>query len=119
MLVTLLSLVLVWEENGEELIASLNISVGGACPTGYNKSFLNDASFCRSHSNNIGCYSTTFSTNRVSYQRVCGRVRGYQKGTTGAFLAGGDIDDSYVDGLSITHGSPCQHIWTYACSWSC
>ena len=50
----------------------------------------------------------------MSYQRVCGRARGYQKGKTDAFLAGGNIDDSYVDGLSITHGSPRQHIWTYA-----
>ena len=24
------------------------------------------------------------------------------------------IDNSYVDGLSITHGNPRQHIWTYA-----
>ena len=23
------------------------------------------------------------------------------------------IDTPYVDGLSITHGTPCQHIWTY------
>ena len=108
----LASLVLVWEENGGELIASLNISAGGACPTGWNKSSMNDASFCRSPSNNIGCYSTTFSTTRVSYQRVCGRARGYQKGKTDEFLAGGNIDGSYVNGLSITHGSPHQHIWT-------
>ncbi len=26
------------------------------------------------------------------------------------------IDESYVDGLSITHGSPRQHVWTFAAS---
>ena len=41
-----------------------------------------------------------FSTNGVSYQHVCGRARGYQKGSTDAFR-----DSYYVDGLSITHGS--------------
>ena len=49
----------------------------------------------------------------MSYQRVCGKARGYQKGTTSAFLAGGNINDSCVEGLIITHGSPRQHIWTY------
>ena len=24
------------------------------------------------------------------------------------------IDDAYVDGVSLTHGSPQQHIWTFA-----
>ena len=25
------------------------------------------------------------------------------------------IDDPYVDGLSVTYGSPRQHIWTFYC----
>ena len=27
-----------------------------------------------------------------------------------------DIDTAYLDGVSITHGSPRQHIWSYASS---
>ena len=95
-------------------IASYNISAGDDCPTGWSKSSLNDVSFCRSPSNNRGCYSTILSTNHMVYQRVCGRARGYQKGSPDAFEHGGSIDSFYVDGLSITHGSPRQHIWTYA-----
>jgi len=93
-------------------IASINIGAGDECPTGWSKSSHSGVSFCRSSSDNAGCYSTTFSSNEMSYQRVCGRARGYQKGTPDTFR-GGSID-SYVDGLSITHGTPCQHIWTYA-----
>ena len=48
----------------------------------------------------------------MAYQRVCGRARGYQKGTPDGFRSG-SVNDIYVDGLSITHGSPRQHIWTY------
>ena len=101
-------------------IANFNINAENDCPTGWNKSSLNNVSFCRSSGGNQGrgCYSTTFSTNHVSYLTVCGRARGYQKGITDAFYAGGNIDDSYVDGLSITHGSPRQHIWTYAVGYS-
>ena len=50
----------------------------------------------------------------MSYQRVCGRARGYQKGSPDGFLLSGDINTPYIDGLSITHGTPRQHIWTYA-----
>ena len=66
------------------------------------------------------CSSAIFSTNGISYQKVCGRARGYQKGDTIGFY-GGDptlnqtIDEAYVCGLSITYsGIPRQHIWTFA-----
>ena len=96
-------------------IASIDIGVGDDCPTGWNKSSHNGVSFCKAPSGSAGCYSTFFSTNGTSYQHVCGRARGYQKGTPDAFHQNGlSIDSYYVDGLSITHGNPHQHIWTYA-----
>ena len=53
-----------------------------------------------------------------SYSRVCGRVMAYQVGATNAFhhtgSASDTIDDIYVDGVSLTHGNPRQHIWTFA-----
>ena len=45
---------------------------------------------------------------------VCGEVGAYQFGTPDAFRPSSSIDDPYVDGVSITHGSPRQHIWTLA-----
>ena len=43
-------------------------------------------------------------------------MRGYQKGSSDAFAGslGSTIDGPYVDGVSITRGSPRQLIWTYA-----
>ena len=53
-----------------------------------------------------------------SYSRVCGRVIAYQVGATNAFNHQGSssatINNTYVDGVSLTHGSPRQHIWTFA-----
>ena len=66
------------------------------------------------------CSSANFSTNGISYQRVCGRARGYQKGDTGAFYGSHPdnirtIDEDYVSGLSITYiSNPHQHISTFA-----
>ena len=67
-----------------------------------------------------GCVSTTFHVYGIEYSHVCGRVIGYQDRTPDAFYpyyANGalTIDDSYVEGISLTHGqSPRQHIWTFA-----
>ena len=60
------------------------------------------------------CDSVTFSTNGISYSQVCGRVIGYQYGHIDAIHSGQTIDSYYVEGISITHGSPRQHIWTLA-----
>ena len=63
--------------------------------------------------------SLKFSTGG-SYTHVCGRVRGYHGGPTVAFYHHGQrsqtmtIDTNYVDGVSITKGTPRQHLWTYA-----
>ena len=61
------------------------------------------------------CYSVNYTSNGRQYSRVCGRVIGYQIGSTDVFLnRQRGIDSDYVDGVSITHGSPRTHIWTYA-----
>lgn len=65
------------------------------------------------------CASILFSARGMSYTEVCGRVVGYQYGTTDAvdskFGSGhNDIDSHYVDGVSLTHGSsPRRHLWTF------
>ena len=41
-------------------------------------------------------------------------VVGYQKGITRAFTSVKSINGPYVDGVSITHGNPRKHLWTYA-----
>ena len=49
-------------------------------------------------------------------------VIGYQKGTTDAFNSYSGLSESvdypYVDGVSITYGTPRKHIWTYALGYS-
>ena len=101
-----------------EKIAGFNITAGDDCPSPWVERSRHGVNFCRSASDSGGCYSVNYSTSGVSYQRVCGRASGYQKGTPDAFQHGfvhnQNIDGYYVDGLSITHGSPRQHIWTYA-----
>ena len=70
---------------------------------------------CRrpSSSHNM-CHGTFYSSGGRTYTKVCGRVIGYQVGHTDAFHSSNSINESYVEGVSITHGSPRSHIWTFA-----
>ena len=107
---------------GWRRIVNINISAGDDCPGEWRKATQSGVSFCRVASDDYHtCSSANFSTNGISYQRVCGRARGYQKGDTAAFYGSQlivysrTIDEDYVCGLSITYSSnPRQHIWTFA-----
>ena len=59
------------------------------------------------------CGSIKFPTNGIAYTQICGRVVGYQKGSTNGIISSGDIDSAYLDGVSITRGSPREHVWSY------
>ena len=95
--------VLVWEEDGEELL--ILTSVQDDCLDEWRKATQSGISFCRVASDDVyTCSSAKFSTNGISYQRVCGRARGYQKGVTFAFYGSQSyysriIDEDYVSGL--------------------
>ena len=105
-------------------IADLDTSRGDDCPSGWTKITTNDGGqpsidVCRSPSDNAGCYPTMFTVNGTSYNKICGKARGYQRHTTDAFVENTrSINEAYVDGLSITLGSPRKHVWTYAAGFS-
>ena len=69
-----------------------------------------------SNASGLTCYSAMFPTQGIQYSQVCGRIIGYQVGQPQAFILGENrtIDGRYVDGVSLTYGSPRQHIWTFA-----
>ena len=97
-------------------IGYLNMADGTAsCPTGFKYYETGGVRACGRQSNAPGCTTTSFQPNFLSYSKVCGRVTGYQFGSTDGFLGGpSSIDSHYVEGISITYGSPRTHIWTLA-----
>ena len=62
-----------------------------------------------------GCDGTTFPMDH-SYSKICGRATGYQVEGSAVFeyTTQRTIDLYYLYGLSLTQGSPRQHIWTFA-----
>ena len=61
------------------------------------------------------CEGLTYTTGSEQYDQVCGRIIGYQLRTPDAFRGSSQsIDTFYLEGVSVTHGSPRQHIWSFA-----
>ena len=75
----------------------------------------NSIRFCSSSILGIGYTSVNFLTYGVPFTQVCGQALGYQYGHTDAFrTVNSSIDSYYVEGLSVTHIIPRNHIWTFA-----
>ena len=88
------------------------------CPSGWQVTSYSQGK-CGKVSSGLSCDSVFFPVTGGGYTRVCGRIRAYQYGATDAFEAYHNgrvttIDEAYVAGVSLTHGSPRKHIWTFA-----
>ena len=99
-------------------VAQLNMTnTSHQCPPGTRFRSDPPKQLCRNNSEGPGCSSTIFDVHGIGYKKVCGRITGYQYGTPNAFRTNTpslSIDKSYVDGISLTHGSnPRKHIWTF------
>ena len=100
-------------------VAYLNMSDSTEeCPPGFRLYDRNGVRACgRPVSSPAGyCQSVKFASYNISYSQVCGRVTGYQYGTPDAIHPHNPINDlnaAYVDGVSLTHGNPHKHIWTF------
>lgn len=104
-------------------VGYLNMSdIMQQCPQPWREYNSNETRACgRPESSNGTCSATFYPTNG-RYRHVCGQIIGYQVGSPSAFYPFRNLnlnsinflDNIYVDGVSVTHGSPRSHIWTYA-----
>ena len=101
-------------------VASLNLSDSSQlCPSAWREYNSEDGirACCRPESAGGSCPNVIFSTDNYNqlYSHVCGRVIGYQYGSTDALghYVTTTLDSTYIYGVSITHGMPRNHIWSY------
>ena len=99
-------------------VAHLNMSdISQQCPSAWREYNTSGVRACGRPTTDIGSCPATFYPTGRQYNKVCGRIIGYQLASPGAFriyIAPDSIDDIYVDGVSVTYGMPRMHIWTYA-----
>ena len=85
------------------------------CPSGFRLYQSGGVRACgRPVTSSASCVSVQFPSIGIGYSQICGRVTGYQYASTDAVSGPSDLNSYYVDGVSITRGSPRQHVWTLA-----
>ena len=90
-----------------------------SCPSAWRQNAANGVRACgRPSTSSNMCHGTFYSTGGLTFTKVCGQVIGYQYGRPDAFQGPVSLESAYVEGVSITHGSPRSHIWTYAADYS-
>ena len=88
------------------------------CPSGFRLYQSGGVRACgRPATSGGSCVSVQFPSNGISYSQVCGRVLGRSYISPDAVNREhgsnhNNINGDYVDGVSITRGSPRQHVWT-------
>lgn len=91
------------------------------CPRGW-RGYTSPVRCCgRPVTDRSSCPAVFYETNGYQYSKVCGRATGYQQGSPDCFAsivnaepATETVNGIYVDGVSVTHGNPRSHIWTFA-----
>ena len=99
---------------GWRRVAHLNMTdPSEQCPSGFRLYSESGVRACGRPTLARGCpVSVRFPTHGVPFSEVCGRVTGYQYYAPDAI--DGSISNQYVDGVSLTYGSPHKHIWSFA-----
>ena len=92
------------------------------CPDSWREHDQDSVRACGHHeSGTASCSSVEYSPDGVEYAHVCGRIIGYQFGSPDGYsfshgfytlTPGNEINEPYIDGVSVTYGNPRQHIWT-------
>ena len=107
-------------EDGWRSVANLDMSETGArCPSDLHLHEKEGVQACgRPKKSGDSCSSVSFASGGT-YNEVCGRVVGYQYGHSGGINPhpstghSKKIKKAYLDGVSITKGSPRTHIWSF------
>ena len=106
------------ESTGWRRVAYLNMSDSSQqCPSVW-REITTPHRVCGRRSNTFpgSCEGLNYTTGSEQYNQVCGRITGYQIGHPQSFISssGRSINTRYVDGISVTRGSPRQNVWSFA-----
>ena len=93
------------------------------CPSGWNLTPYSKRTCGKVSISRLSCDSVFFPVSGGDYTSVCGSIRAYQFSAVDAFQAYHErkvttVNGAYVAGISLTHGNPRQHIWTFAAGYS-
>ena len=98
-------------------VAHLDTKDMTGCPEPLSAVNVSDTKTLCTRSAKTNCSSVLYPSYGYPYSHVCGKARGFSFGSTDGFARvpknPKGIDHAYVDGISITHGTPRKMLWTY------
>ena len=107
-------------DSGWKRVAFLNMTESDeTCPQQWRLYDRDNVRACgRQVSTDGSCDSVPFSANGPAFTKVCGRVSAYQHASPDAHAyhsntPGNEINEPYLDGVSITVGTPRAHVWSF------
>ena len=108
--------------SGWKRVAFLNMTESDeTCPEQWRLYDRDNVTACgRQASTAASCDSVRFTANGHAFRKVCGRVSAYQHASPDAHygdyfshMSENEINEPYLDGVSITVGTPRVHIWSF------
>ena len=91
------------------------------CPSGFiRRTDTSSTHTCVRNNTAAGCAPIKIPTRNINYFAVCGKIIAYQVGMPNQFRPEEgisrptDINGEYLDGVSLTHGTKREHIWSFA-----
>ncbi len=108
------------DSKGWMRVSKLNVN---KCPPGLMARTSGAIKTCVVTKDNAGCTPIVYSTSKISYTKITGRIRGYQMGTLDGFIGinsrprSMNVSANYVDCVSVTSNN--EHVWTFAAGCDC
>ncbi len=86
-----------------------------SCPPAWDTINTTNVRGCgRRQTSGGSCDSVFYSTRGMQYSKVCGRIIAYQFGHPEGFIQRiNNISSYYIHGVSLTHGLPRKHVWSF------
>ena len=81
------------------------------CPGALQRVYISNRRYCYRRSS--PCSTVSFDSFGKNYTEVCGYVTAYQYGHPDAFQSSNPSIGFYGEGISVTHGSSKNHLWSY------
>ena len=95
-------------------VAELDMTnTSNQCPHDLRQTIHNTKRLCTRNSDSGGRSSVHYKTHGIGYNEVCGKIIAYQYGSADGIRRGVSIDGNYIDGVSLTHSNPRQHVWSF------
>lgn len=106
-----------FDEYGWERLSYIDMTDATvSCPSPFAEVSVQNSNvrYCRKNFDGYGCTGISFSS-VGPINRIYGRIHGIQSGTPDIEDSHFDrgLDEPYVDGVSLTYGSPRNHIWSF------